>query len=217
MIEWGLSHLCNVELSSTHLIALQSVFAQSILKNQTNKIAVRLSLLGKILREFQSDVEEIWIQGKTGIVISHPVFVQMFEDTENIIRLENEQGSLFVSSEYCREIQDSVESLAIEHVQTFLTGFAYMPVELAGDLLCSSFGSKIIDIFVKNFKENKMDIQEKSKQISNFLKIRDILQGMDMQVSQKQTVLKGEILKNKQLFDQAGRNKINLISKLKTF
>jgi hypothetical protein len=157
-------------------MAAVGVFTKSILKSQTNKISVKLSLMGKILREYTPDKERIFVQGKSGIIIHCPIHSQLFKNTENIINLE-EQGNIFVSEEFCEEVLFDVENLTFQKLDGFLSGFQGMPVELAGDLLCSTLGTKIIKIFVKEMRSGNFTLQEKSYHFYRLFFLREVLTG----------------------------------------
>lgn len=176
-IRWALSPICDEELSFQELLASLGVFSRAILKSQTNKISVKLALMGQILREYTPEKERVFVQGQSGIIINCPIHTQLFKSTENIIHLE-EQGNVFVSDEYCQDVVNDVKNLTFLQVDGFLSAFQNMPVELAGDLLCSEFGKKLIKIFTNEIKKNTYTLQEKSYHIYKFLFIRYVLNGM---------------------------------------
>jgi hypothetical protein len=204
--------MCDEELELTELITLLGVFSRSILKPQTNKVSVKLSLYGRILRKFTEENEVIWINGMKGIVVKHPVYAQMFEDTGNIVKMENDNGSLFVSTEFCEKITKEIRKVSKDHIDCFLSGMVNMPVELAGDLICGPFGKSIITQYCVSVLKAKENLQQKSKSVSNFVKIREVILGMKERIDPKQKHLKTHINETLSIFNSKGNqthNKIN--------
>lgn len=176
-IDWGLTPICEEEMTLEELMAAVGVFSKSILKTQTNKISVKLSLMGKILRACSSESEKIWVEGKSGIVVECPVYGQMFGNTKNIIQLED-PNRVFVSDTFCEFILEDVADLNFLKVDGFLSGFQNAPVELIGDLLASPLGPRLVDVFFQEMKKPTLTFQEKCYHLSRFLHVRETLLGI---------------------------------------
>lgn len=158
-------------------MAALGVFSKAILKSQTNKIAVKLSLMGKILRASSDESNKIWVNGKRGIVIACPVYCQMFQNTKNITRMQKNK-KVFVSEYFCKLTMENVEHLNFLKTDGFLSGFLNMPVELAGDLLASPLGLRMLDVFYKEMQKKTLSFQEKCYHLSRFLHLREALLGI---------------------------------------
>ena len=184
-----MTHLCEKELSFGETLASLGVFSRSILKTQTNKIAVKLSLMGNIFRNYSKKKKMVSVNGKEGIMIDCPMYAKLFPESENIFFIEKKPGIVFVSKEFCEEALKDLNNLEFQQIDAFLCSFQSMPVELAADFLNSKFGEKLIQIFSTNLKKENMTLEIQCKFISRFLKIREILTGLNPSTEFKKSAL----------------------------
>ena len=127
----------------------------------------------------------IWVNGMQGIAVNCPMYARVFSDSDNIIHLENEPGKLFVSKEYCEDVLDDAKNIVFQQVDGLLSGIHTMPVELAADVLNTSLGKKIIEVFTKKMMQKDLTLEDKCKHIYRFLSIREVLYGLNQEIFTK--------------------------------
>ena len=206
-----MSPLCESELSFNETLASLGVFSKSILKTETNKISIKLALMGKVLRALSGKSKIIFKKNKNRIYVDFPMYAKLFSLSENIFYDEVNTDKIFISQEYCEEILKDIKNLTFQQIDCFLCSFQNIPVELASDLLNSMFGEKVIEIFTSKMLKNDLTLEDKTKHFSRFLKIREVLVGLKNNLkftSSDKNKNFENVVKMIELFDKKGKQNI---------